>query len=548
MIGRKSLLIVTTHYIADILGFIGLVILAKLWGDFSREAIGIIGFAMAFLSLFSIITDLGFSAAHIKRISEGKDLGTCIGTFVAVKIILTSLMVVSVFVSIYIWKNVLHGGFYDATTESVIIVLVLHSIFTNLQAIATRTFMGKREIAKLQITRLFENIVKVPLAALVALAGVNVMGRAISPAVNWPEFLQPLQRFLAGHATGALAMTYVFGIMATFFVGMWLMRRDPIKKPSLTLAKNYFSFALPLAISSIVTTLAMNIDKVMIGYFWASENVGDYYIVQRITGFIAVLYIAVGTVLFPTISKQHTSKDFKGVTTTVHLAERYISMTMIPPLVVIFVFAAPIIKVMFDSSFLPAAPVLVILVIYVYIRGMTTPYSTLITGVNRPDLVAKFGIAICITNISLNYLFIPKDGLFSHIEIGGISFGISGTTGAALATVFSFLIPFIGSRIMAKKLIGIKILQSHTPRHAVAGFVMGFVLYLLAYKTSLFPIIRWYTLLGFAGIGLMIYIAVLFVLKEFKKQDFYFFLNILHPKDMFSYVKSELKGEGKNKK
>ena len=179
---------------------------------------------------------------------------------------------------------------------------------------------------------------------------------------------------------------------------------------------------------------------------------------------------------------------------------------------------------------------------------MTTPYSTLITGVNRPDLVAKFGIAICLTNICLNYLFIPKDGLFSHIEIGGISFGISGTTGAALATVISFLIPFLGSRIMAKKLIGIKILQSHTPRHAVAGFIMGFVLYLLAYKTSLFPIIRWYTLLGFAGIGLMIYIAVLFVLKEFKKQDFHFFLNILHPKDMLSYVKSELKDEGKNKK
>ena len=71
---------------------------------------------------------------------------------------------------------------------------------------------------------------------------------------------------------------------------------------------------------------------------------------------------------------------------------------------------------------------------------------------------------------------------------------------------------------------------------------MGAVLYFLAYKTSLFPVIRWYTLLIFIGIGLMTYIAVLFVLKEFKRQDFNFFLNILHPNEMFSYVKSELKG------
>ena len=107
MLARKSALIVGTQFFTRFLGWIGLVVLVKLWGGFAPEALGIIGFAMAFLALFNIIADLGFSRAHIKRISEGKDLGTCIGTYVAIKIFLIGLMVTIVFTAIFIWKNVL---------------------------------------------------------------------------------------------------------------------------------------------------------------------------------------------------------------------------------------------------------------------------------------------------------------------------------------------------------------------------------------------------------------------------------------------------------
>jgi peptidoglycan biosynthesis protein MviN/MurJ (putative lipid II flippase) len=155
----------------------------------------------------------------------------------------------------------------------------------------------------------------------------------------------------------------------------------------------------------------------------------------------------------------------------------------------------------------------------------------LISGINRPGIAAKIGFAICVTNISLNYLFIPKQGLLS-------SFGINGPTGAAIATVLSSLVGFFGLRLAAKKLTGIKLLQSHTPRHIIAGLVMAGILY---YTNSLIPLVRWYHLLGFAGIGLAVYLGVLLVLKEFTKKDLHFFLDMIHPKEMLSYIKSELK-------
>ncbi len=533
MLARKSLLIVSSQFFVRFLGWIGLVVLAKLWGDFAPDALGIIAFAMAFLALFNIIADLGFSSAHIKRVSEGKDLGTCIGTFAAIKLLLTGTMIVVIFAAIFISKNIFDIEFYDATTYSVISVFIIYYIFVNLNKIATITFEGKREIAKQQIAAMFEGIVKVPFSILVALAGVATLGVAISPVASWPQPLQPLQHFLATHAVGSLAMTYVFGVMATFFVGMWFLRKYPIKKPSLELGKSYFHFALPIMLLSVIGVISVNIDKLMIGYFWSSKEVGYYFTVQQVLNVILIFSTAISTVLFPTISKYHANNDYKKITQTTLLAERYISMIIIPPLVVIIVFVIPVINIMLDSAFLPAAPVLIALAVYTFILAIRTPFASLIGGINRPDVAAKVGGFICIANIALNYLFIPKDGLLS-------SFNVNGPTGAAIATILSSSVGFLGLQIAAKKLTGIKLLQSHTPRHIIAGLIMAGILYYLG--TFIYSI-QWYHLLIFALVGLAIYLGVLFILKEFKKQDFLFFLNLLYPKEMLRYMKSELKGK-----
>jgi O-antigen/teichoic acid export membrane protein len=537
MIARKSFLIVTSQFFIRFLGWIGLVVLAKLWSDFAPDALGIIGFAISFLAIFNILADLGFSKAHIKRISEGKDLGTCIGTFATIKLLLLGLMITVVIISILIWKNIFHGGFSDATTESVIIVFVIYYIFTNLRLIATDTFVGRKEVAKRQITNLFEGV-KTPLIILVALAGVSLIGVGISPAVKWPLFLQPLQQFLADHAVGSLAMTYVFAVMASFFVGMWFLRKYPIKRPSWNLFKSYLSFALPIMLFSVIGIISVNIDKIMIGYYWTSKEVGYYFTVQQILQLVMILYVAVSTVLFPTFSEYHSNKNFEEIGKIIRLAERYISMIIIPPIVLIIILVNPVINIMLSASFLPAAPVLILLAIFTLIYSLNVPYRTLIIGVNRPDIAAKLGVMICITNISLNYLFIPKRGLLS-------SFGISGPTGAAIATVISILAGFVGARIIVKKITGMKILQSHTPRHLIAGVFMSIVIYFLAFRTKFFPDIGWYHLLIFAGLGLGIYLVILFLLKEFKKHDLDFFLNILHPKEMTKYISSELKDDPK---
>ena len=73
---------------------------------------------------------------------------------------------------------------------------------------------------------------------------------------------------------------------------------------------------------------------------------------------------------------------------------------------------------------------------------------------------------------------------------------------------------------------------------AIAGLIMAGILY---YINLIFIEIRYYHLILFSMIGLAIYLIILFVLREFNKQDLEFFLDILHPKEMLKYISTELR-------
>lgn len=529
MIARKSFLIVSSQIFARFLGWIGLFALAKLWGDHAPVALGYIGFAMAFLTLYHLIAKFGFLEAHVKRISEGKDLGTCIGTYAAIKILFIGIMVLSVFLSLFLFDLLFQERFIDAASESIIMIFLVYHIFLNLKEIPMQTFSGTKEMVKRQIIWVTENFIKIPLTILVALAGVSIIG--ITPIVKWPQFLQPLQQFLADHPTGSLAMTYVFGSIAMCLVGFWLLRKYPLKKPDWTLAKSYFTFGIPITIISLIVIISINIDKVMIGYFWPQTEVGYYFAVQQLSEVIVILSVALGVVLFPTLSEFHAKNNFSGLVNITHHAERYISMITIPIVILTIVFAEPIIYFMLNKAFLPAIPVLIIVSMYAFILGIMKPYSALIAGMNKPVIAAKIGCTMCIINIALNYLFIPNAGIFS-------SHGLKGAVGAATATLISLLIGLFYFQYSAKKMIKMKILQSHIPRHIIAGLGMGII---LCYSSKLFvPSVYWYHLIGFAISGIILYFAFLWILREFTKQDFHFFWNMIHPIKMIKYIKSEM--------
>jgi len=126
MIARKTALIIFIQLLNGLLGYVGLKFIAIYMQPWEY---GVIGFAYGFVSLFSILGNLGFNSAHVKRISEGKCLGKCIATYALTKTVLAGLVACSVILSIAIWKYVLNRGFETPLHEQVVNIVRVTMIF-----------------------------------------------------------------------------------------------------------------------------------------------------------------------------------------------------------------------------------------------------------------------------------------------------------------------------------------------------------------------------------------------------------------------------------
>lgn len=502
MLARKIALTYFSQLLISGLGFIALIFISRFMGP---TPLGIVAFGMSFIGMFHFLPDLGFNAAHVKRLSEGKDPACCNGTFLATKAALTVVMVLVV-LGVIATSNGQGEMLGNPEQLTVVYILLVFFVLQVLSESAQYTFQAGRESAKAQLPQLIRAAVRLSAVIVIALVGLGVI---------------------------ALAASYVLGGMALILSSLILIRSYPLAKPSWEYFKSYFSFALPIAFYSAIVYINLNIDKVMIGHFYNVNDVAFYYSGQQIIGLVIALSAAVGVLLLPTISSLHTRNDLAGIKKLTHQAERYISMLITPLVALCLVFAQPIITILLGNEFLPAVPIFSLLLFIAYFSGINNPYEQQLPGTDRPGLSVRIASTSVIMNIVLNLIFIPE-------KLFGIKLLGLGAIGAAIATLLSFLPRFALTRYYTHRLTNTGSNWRILLHLLAAGMTGG-----IAYFASLAIIsIQWYHLIGFGIAFVVIYLGILYLIKEFTKKDFKFLLDLLSPGKMKDYAKSEIKGNG----
>jgi O-antigen/teichoic acid export membrane protein len=90
VIGQRSYLVVLTQVGSPFLSYIGLIFIIHYLGS---DTFGAIAGTLALVGVFKSFSDLGSCAAHVKRVSEGKDIHDCVSTYAAVRLLLTVVVV-----------------------------------------------------------------------------------------------------------------------------------------------------------------------------------------------------------------------------------------------------------------------------------------------------------------------------------------------------------------------------------------------------------------------------------------------------------------------
>lgn len=479
------------------LAYVGLYFMTRYLGT---EVYGTVIWTMAFVATFNAVADLGFGSAHIKRMSEGNDPDECISTYAVIKLVLTGIMVLLTLSSVFVWTSLM-GRTLEDTSIDLILLFILYQVLYDLSSIATNTFQAKMEMAKMPLVTLIDPLVRVPLVIFVSLNYMGVM---------------------------ELAYTYVIAALAVVLMAIYLLFRDKVKWKRPVLLRSYYKFALPLLVVTIISAGSANLDKLLIGFFWTSTDVGLYSAPAVFLGVFATISTAVSTLTFPSFSKLHSEGNLAEIRSMSKQAERYIMMIGLPITILIIMFPAEVCLVLLGPLFKDSGKVIGILAVSNLLIMVNAVHSSQIVAVGRPDISARISIFTVVMNVSLLLLFIP----------GGFGLGLN-YVGAALALMMGNIASFIIIRYVVWRLTGTST-NVRLSLQLLAGAATGALLYAMGMFMS---ISSWYILVIFGLAAFGIYLVVLAVLKEFTREDVNYFLELINLKKMFSYISEELRGK-----
>ncbi len=504
MLARKSLLMISSLLLTNIFGFVSWYFITN---NILQEYVGSIGWAISFLGLVGFFIDFGFSTAHIKKVSEGKDIGKCIGTYATVKTVLLMLLIIVVFVSIELYKIIPGVGFKGSYDEDIIKIMLVWMLLSGLSTIALNTFVGRQEIAKSQLPLMVGAIVQ-------SLVTIYIV-------LNYNDVY-------------LYAVTYIIGSSLTLYVSFLLMKDYSIKLPSWKLFKEYFKFALPLMLSYGAAPIILFLDKVMLGIFWENSDVSIYWNAQKYAMLPDMMTATFITVLFPAFSALIAKGSISKVKSITLEAEKYISMVTFPAAFILMALSVPFIEIVSDKTYSDSALVFSILMGWVILRALNRPYVSHFAAFNKtiyPMIITILNIPI---NTILNLIFIPE-------SIYGVKLLGMGPSGAALATLISIFIQFFVVRYLSRKLIKVPI-NWCVPKHIVSAAIPTLLIYLFQLEVA--GIHRWYEVIGIGIIGVAIYLGILILFKEFGKKDLDMIIDTIDAKKMFRYLKEEIFGRG----
>lgn len=272
-----------------------------------------------------------------------------------------------------------------------------------------------------------------------------------------------------------------------------------------------FSLVLPVLIGSTVSQINVIVDRIFASGLTAG-SVASLNYANRLNGFVMGIFgMAISTVIYPTLSKYISIKNYDNYKKAFRYAVDAIFMVMIPVTILTIILRFPIVNIVYKRGAFDNTALNMTALALLYLVLGSTAFS-LRDIINRAyyslqDTLTPmlFGVMAVIINIISNLVVVKRMG------VGGLAFSTS-----FAATVTSFIMFFTLSK-KTRGINGSKILISLF-KITVSSVVMGFAAnFLYKYLSVIFAgggIID--HLMNFAltsAISLAIYAILLYLLK-----------------------------------
>ena len=230
-----------------------------------------------------------------------------------------------------------------------------------------------------------------------------------------------------GIRLSGVAFAYVIAFVACAGLAVcYLLRIYPVMKvveiKPVYDTKRLMSFSAPLLFVGVLNLLMMWTDILMLGIFTPASDVGVYNTAVKTAFFINFIIISFTSIFAPRISELYHAGDLRQLQSLFKIISRWI-FTLSLPLFIIMVFQAENLLWLFGERFTAGALSLSLLAGAHMLNAAVGSVRYMLTMAEREKTVMADTAAVCILNIVLNFLLIPRYGI----------------TGAATATSVSIV-------------------------------------------------------------------------------------------------------------
>ena len=161
-------------------------------------------------------------------------------------------------------------------------------------------------------------------------------------------------------------------------------------------------FSLPIGLSSVVATISIEIDKLLIGYFYTTEELAIYNNASKEIP-IAIISSSISAILMPVLvklmSQQKIEKAVELWKESILLSYIFIAFSV----VILIVYAPEIITLLYSAKYLPGVNVFIVYALAIICR--VTYFGILLNASGNTKFVLYSSLASLVLNFILNIVF-----------------------------------------------------------------------------------------------------------------------------------------------
>jgi len=212
-------------------------------------------------------------------------------------------------------------------------------------------------------------------------------------------------------AAYAIMLSYVLGFStALFFVARKIAPKLSQVKSNLNY-KELIAYSWPLLFVSIMTKILGYTDKVMLGYFEASSQVGVYNAALITAAFITIGLSAVKKITMPVFSDLLGKEEGEELSRTFRTSNKWLIAITLPLFFVLLLFPNHVMNLIFGLEYVVASTALSILAVAYFLKACLGLGSSFLRSIERTKVILLATLAGGFLNIVMNLLLIPRLGI-----------------------------------------------------------------------------------------------------------------------------------------